>query len=938
MLTGQESLIRLVGKRRRFLPNRHSLLSTPLQGPYLGDNGEMSPVDRMEDLKAREDDQSPIAEWVSCPVCGSKVPGEDYMINSHLDVCLSKGKKRKLTQRTLLQLDFGWKASSSIDSSESEKLGSCVVSSGSLNNKLSEKAVVGLQNSMTAVEKDIDRGKSVLVVETSVDEQIYENDERSHLVNSSSVTIANEVDSSAEDVTRDFTSGVTLDTYIVGRKFSVEKDLSHGAKISLLRDPENVKDPNAIKVLLGDSLSFRVLGFLPKELARCLSPLIEKHNLIFEGFITAVPENPLDAVPLQIMCNDVPTGSTTDCLKDFTSSWNNVSQVVESMKSSSPSVAKYQQNFGLLVEEVLRSNLHLFTDEEKKFLDLFLSISDGSQRLFLRLYLRKGPWFRMSSISYPEILNPNGYMHSIEHINDLKDSSMEEIFSLLTVSELREISGMLKKKGSLSTRKQDLVAELVSLGRDGKCPSLPRLILDKTGTCIKITAKAESLIWRAERLFFLNGEQDLRAFLLVDLGVVKYPSYKCTISEQIFSGRCELLAYEEAIEVGQIMDESLDESDSEMVLRCVTIAQSRLSSSCTNDRAIPSETRAISFSCFSASWVYSKVATLGISFLESKRRYNEAITLLKMLLSLFTCDGRRGYWTLRLSIDLDHVGCPNESLTIAENGLLDPWVRAGSKMALQRRIIRLAKPPRRWKPPSFVDPLKRKIKEVQIQGRPLNCETGTKSRYYGEDGDQCGVEQLALQYYAGEGGGWQGVHTETGIWLTIFGLLMWDVIFCDVPNVFYNKFQTAPLDFGNDGFYAARKSVIESQLQKIHDGMAEEILITSWELHLGTACRGVKWERHSLSELRAVVTCTGGPCLASLCRILAEDYRSWSSGMPDLLLWRFHEEGNRGEVKLVEVKGPRDSLSEQQRAWLLLLMDWGFNAEVCKVSPMPLST
>ncbi|CAN1182436.1 Fanconi-associated nuclease 1 homolog [Linum perenne] len=926
MLTGQESLIRLVGKRRRFLPNRHSLLSTPLQGPYLGDNGEMSPVDRMEDLKAREDDQSPIAEWVSCPVCGSKVPGEDYMINSHLDVCLSKGKKRKLTQRTLLQLDFGWKASSSIDSSESEKLGSCVVSSGSLNNKLSEKAVVGLQNSMTAVEKDIDRGKSVLVVETSVDEQIYENDERSHLVNSSSVTIANEVDSSAEDVTRDFTSGVTLDTYIVGRKFSVEKDLSHGAKISLLRDPENVKDPNAIKVLLGDSLSFRVLGFLPKELARCLSPLIEKHNLIFEGFITAVPENPLDAVPLQIMCNDVPTGSTTDCLKDFTSSWNNVSQVVESMKSSSPSVAKYQQNFGLLVEEVLRSNLHLFTDEEKKFL---------------------GPWFRMSSISYPEILNledasselcANGYMHSIEHINDLKDSSMEEIFSLLTVSELREISGMLKKKGSLSTRKQDLVAELVSLGRDGKCPSLPRLILDKTGTCIKITAKAESLIWRAERLFFLNGEQDLRAFLLVDLGVVKYPSYKCTISEQIFSGRCELLAYEEAIEVGQIMDESLDESDSEMVLRCVTIAQSRLSSSCTNDRAIPSETRAISFSCFSASWVYSKVATLGISFLESKRRYNEAITLLKMLLSLFTCDGRRGYWTLRLSIDLDHVGCPNESLTIAENGLLDPWVRAGSKMALQRRIIRLAKPPRRWKPPSFVDPLKRKIKEVQIQGRPLNCETGTKSRYYGEDGDQCGVEQLALQYYAGEGGGWQGVHTETGIWLTIFGLLMWDVIFCDVPNVFYNKFQTAPLDFGNDGFYAARKSVIESQLQKIHDGMAEEILITSWELHLGTACRGVKWERHSLSELRAVVTCTGGPCLASLCRILAEDYRSWSSGMPDLLLWRFHEEGNRGEVKLVEVKGPRDSLSEQQRAWLLLLMDWGFNAEVCKVSPMPLST
>jgi len=56
----------------------------------------------------------------------------------------------------------------------------------------------------------------------------------------------------------------------------------------------------------------------------------------------------------------------------------------------------------------------------------------------------------------------------------------------------------------------------------------------------------------------------------------------------------------------------------------------------------------------------------------------------------------------------------------------------------------------------------------------------------------------------------------------------------------------------------------------------------------------------------------------------------------DLLLWRFHGE-YRGEAKLVEVKGPRDQLSEQQRAWLLFLMDCGFNTEVCKVSPLPMS-
>lgn len=63
-----------------------------------------------------------------------------------------------------------------------------------------------------------------------------------------------------------------------------------------------------------------------------------------------------------------------------------------------------------------------------------------------------------------------------------------------------------------------------------------------------------------------------------------------------------------------------------------------------------------------------------------------------------------------------------------------------------------------------------------------------KSRFYGQDDEQCGVEELALQFYA-EGGGWQGVHTESGIWLTIYGLLMWDIIFSDVPDAFRTRFQ-----------------------------------------------------------------------------------------------------------------------------------------------------
>lgn len=93
-------------------------------------------------------------------------------------------------------------------------------------------------------------------------------------------------------------------------------------------------------------------------------------------------------------------------------------------------------------------------------------------------------------------------------------------------------------------------------------------------------------------------------------------------------------------------------------------------------------------------------------------RYIDAINLLRQLLNTFICDRRRGYWTLRLSVDLEHLGHVDDSLRVAEDGLLDPWVRAGSRVALQRRVLRLGKPPRRWKIPSYSKSVNRKIFQV----------------------------------------------------------------------------------------------------------------------------------------------------------------------------------------------------------------------------------
>lgn len=56
-----------------------------------------------------------------------------------------------------------------------------------------------------------------------------------------------------EWVDDDDLSELSLETFIVGRRFADQTELNPQKKIILSRDPENAKDPNAIKVL---SLSF----------------------------------------------------------------------------------------------------------------------------------------------------------------------------------------------------------------------------------------------------------------------------------------------------------------------------------------------------------------------------------------------------------------------------------------------------------------------------------------------------------------------------------------------------------------------------------------------------------------------------------------------------------------------------------------------------------
>ncbi|KAG8694499.1 hypothetical protein FRC09_009804, partial [Ceratobasidium sp. 395] len=203
-----------------------------------------------------------------------------------------------------------------------------------------------------------------------------------------------------------------------------------------------------------------------------------------------------------------------------------------------------------------------------------------------------------------------------------------------------------------------------------------------------------------------------------------------------------------------------------------------------------------------------------------------------------------------------------------------------------------------------------------------------KSIWAGKEGE-VNVETFALEYYATWG--FRGFHSEGSIISTLFGLLFWDILFAPVPGAFETPYQSAPLDLFHDSFVSAREDLINARLTELADdqGAARRIIeaIDERERENETWCIGVRWEQFEREDLLEIADCLGGHALATICRLLAEEYANRGGGVPDLFVWNHAEK----TCKFVEVKGPGDNLSETQKVWIDVLLGAGVDVEVCRV-------
>lgn len=155
------------------------------------------------------------------------------------------------------------------------------------------------------------------------------------------------------------------------------------------------------------------------------------------------------------------------------------------------------------------------------------------------------------------------------------------------------------------------------------------------------------------------------------------------------------------------------------------------------------------------------------------------------------------------------------------------------------------------------------------------------------------VEDYALKYYLEELHYTGGTHCEGAIIKATFTLFFFDIIYSaknSIPGTFVSKIQSVPLDMSSRYFYPNREEEIDKRLTEIEsewsDAKVMEFVKDNYEKHSHeyTVCEvGVTIK--DIDFLQIIVECIGRQVLAKIYKRLVKNFREYSSGLPDLLVW-----------------------------------------------------
>ncbi|KAM6202427.1 fanconi-associated nuclease 1 [Rhynchocyon petersi] len=632
----------------------------------------------------------------------------------------------------------------------------------------------------------------------------------------------------------------------------------------------------------------------------------------------------------------------------------------------------YLQNFLVVLKAVFENedDMMLFDKHEKEIVTKFYQLSASGQKLYVRLFQRRLNWIKMNKLEYEEIasdltpvieeLKEAGFLQTESELQELS-----EVLELLSAPELKSLAKVFHLVNPNGQKKQ-LLDAFLKLARQRSVftwgqnqPGIGTVILKRAkhlaGQCVRVCKGPRAVFSRILLLFSLTdsvedeeaacgGQGQLSTVLLVNLGRMEFPSYTINRKTQIFQNREDLIKYSEAMHMLSDISSAMASGDWNEARELAQCAQKDWNQLKNHPSMRYHEDLPLFLRCFTVGWIYTRISSRIVEIFQRLHMYEEAVKELENLLSQKVyCPESRGRWWDRLALNLhQHLKRLEPAIKCITEGLADPNVRTGHRLSLYQRAVRLRESPSCKEFRHLLCKLPEitvgDVKHVTITGKMCPQSGAGKSVFVMEAREAsttttmlCSVEELALAHYRCNGFD-QGIHGEGSTFSTLYGLLLWDIIFMDgIPDVFRNAYQAFPLDLYTDNFFASREQAIEARLQLIHTAPAETLcawLATAWQAQEGRVASLVSWDRFaSLQQAQDLASCLGGPFLSGVCRRLATDFRHCRGGLPDLVVW--NSQSHR--FKLVEVKGPNDRLSQKQMIWLDELQKLGAEVEVCHV-------
>jgi hypothetical protein len=541
----------------------------------------------------------------------------------------------------------------------------------------------------------------------------------------------------------------------------------------------------------------------------------------------------------------------------------------------------YLTNFKTLMRFVFEHYEDLLSECELNFYDRFNELSSDSQKLLVRMLLRKGNYFRQDKLIYSEIESPT-----------LAASQLAE-FSLIGINQVNEVveamSLLTKPQWITQLKKLDydskFIAELKKLKRQSFDNELCILAVDNNlfeDLDFEIYRLLCSDVFQVyQLLFFGNLYQDMTDFVLNDLGLFRYEDYIIDHSSRLFESRQQINDYINYYQQLEHLETILQQPCDDIVVFANQLPQPSSTDSVLNRRV-------------------ERVKIELARQLERLKCYQQAIEIYQ------TCHRHpareRRARILATTNDID--AC----LSLCQSIIQSPYSEEESLFAQEfsSRIAKKHKIP--WAVTDFYQPPKHIITLDKPSINDLFQSVEDNSAKYFQQFGQC-------------------LSTENRLFNSLFTLVYWDVLYAPVRGAFTHPFQHRPHDLYESDFLLRRQALFDQ---------ANELLTNKSALSLhckqlladkqGISSYTIDWSLMDGSLIDLAVERIPLTDMHAIFQRMWLDIRHNRAGFPDLILFP-----NQGGYRLIEIKGPGDRLQKNQIRWMRFFRQHNIEHQVVHV-------